>query len=102
MSVLCDIDAGGEVLCSEACCSAIRSKARLSYDEVDGMLDGAASDDLPCVEGVDPAAVAGMLRELDALASARRKVRRRGGRSTSRRSRPRSTLARAERPWASR
>lgn len=35
MSVLCDIDAGGEVLCSEACCSAIRSKARLSYDEVD-------------------------------------------------------------------
>lgn len=79
MSVLCDIDAGGEVLCSEACCSAIRSKARLSYDEVDGMLDGAASDDLPCVEGVDPAAVAGMLRELDALASARRKVRRRRG-----------------------
>lgn len=102
MSVLCDIDAGGEVLCSEACCSAIRSKARLSYDEVDGMLDGAASDDLPCVEGVDPAAVAGMLRELDALASARRKVRRRRGSVDFETVEAKVDLARAERPWASR
>ena len=80
MSVFCDIDEKGEVRGHSACCSTIRSKARLSYDEVDALLDGVSkSEALPCEEGVDAAAVARMLRDLDEVASLRREVRRRRG-----------------------
>lgn len=79
MSVFCTVTREGEVTGSEACCSVIRSKARLSYDEVDALLAGAAPDSLSCVEGTDPARVARALAGLDALACARRDVRRRRG-----------------------
>lgn len=75
MSVFCELDAAGNVLGTEACCSVIRSKARLSYDEADAVLEGASPDVLPCAEGTEPACVAEMLRSLDALARARREVR---------------------------
>ena len=79
MSVFCELDSGGEVVRSEACCSAICSKARLSYDEVDAMLEGGDPEELPCVDGADPSLVADALRRLDALARVRREVRRARG-----------------------
>ena len=79
VSVLCDVDEDGEVVSSGACCSAIRSKARLSYDEVDAVLAGGPVSTLPCVPGIEPSAVAEALRQLDQVARLRREVRHRRG-----------------------
>ncbi len=80
MSVFIELSAAGEVLSSRACCSVIRSGARLCYDEVDALFEGEASpEELPCEEGASPEQVADMLRMLDGVASLRREVRRRRG-----------------------
>ena len=77
MSVLVELDARGEVLSSRAYASAIRSRARLDYDTVDRVLAGeAGADALACEEGVDPEAIAQMLRDLARLGELRREVRR--------------------------
>lgn len=77
MSVLVELDAHGEVLSSRAYASAIRSRARLDYGTVDAVLAGeAGTDALACEEGVDPEAIARMLRDLARLGELRREVRR--------------------------
>ena len=47
MSVRMRLDARGRIVEAEACPSAIRSSARLSYDEVDAMLAGDAPAPTP-------------------------------------------------------
>ncbi len=80
MSVFIELNDAGEVLTSRAACSAIRSKARLCYDEVDALLEGRTqASELPCEAGVSREDVAAMLRMLDEVASLRREVRRRRG-----------------------
>ena len=80
MSVFVELGESGEVLSSRACCSAIRSKARLCYDEVDELLEGRrTAGELPCEAGASCDDAAEMLRMLDAVASLRREVRRRRG-----------------------
>ena len=80
MSVFVELGESGEVLSSHACCSAIRSKARLCYDEVDELLEGRrTAGELPCEAGASSDDAAEMLRMLDAVASLRREVRRRRG-----------------------
>ena len=76
MSVLVTLDANGEVVATEACASAIRSRARLTYDEADALLGG--EEPTPASPLTDEG-LADMLRSLDKLAGLRREVRRRRG-----------------------
>ena len=77
MSVLVTLSEDGEVLDATACASAIRSRARLTYDEVDALLAGEGG------EGAAPAsldpALAAVLCDLDELAGLRREARARRG-----------------------
>lgn len=80
MSVLLQLDASGRVLESRACASAIRSSARLCYDDVDELLAGRAdAGALACEPGADREAVAAALRDLNELARLRREIRRARG-----------------------
>lgn len=79
MSVFVSLDERGEPRATEACCSAVRSRARLSYDEVDALLEGRISaDDLPAVRG-DQVAIVESLGVLDQIARLRVERRRERG-----------------------
>lgn len=79
VSVLVRLDAAGRVVGARAVDAAIRSKARLSYDAVDALLEGrAAACELPC--GEDAAQeVAALLATLDEIRELREGVRRERG-----------------------
>ena len=79
MSVLVRLDRHGRVSGAQATASAIRSAARLTYDEVDALLEGRAGEgELPCDR--DRAAdVAALLGTLDEIRALREGVRRRRG-----------------------
>ncbi|WP_418827529.1 ribonuclease R family protein [Paratractidigestivibacter sp.] len=80
MTVRMRLDARGAVVSAKACAAAIRSNARLCYDEVDKLLSGAiAPADLPCVDDSEADAVAAMLRVLDRIRDLRERVRRARG-----------------------
>lgn len=80
MTVRMRLDARGAVVSAKACAAAIRSNARLCYDEVDGLLSGAISPaDLPCVDASEADAVAAMLRVLDRIRDLRERARRARG-----------------------
>lgn len=80
MSVFIELDAAGEVKHTKACASAIRSKARLCYEQVDEFLDGKrAPENLPVEQGGNPAEVAAMLSSLNKLAHLRQDIRARRG-----------------------
>ncbi len=79
MSVRLRLNARAEIVEAQAFPSAIRSRARLSYDQVDALLQGEqACADLPCAEP-DRAPVGAMLRVLDEVAQLRLAVRRKRG-----------------------
>ena len=71
------LDARGEVRSAEAFPSAIRSRARLTYREVDAYLDGGRSTESD--DGAMPAELGRMLELLDHIAQLRLKVRERRG-----------------------
>lgn len=80
MTVRMRLDARGAVVSAKACAAAIRSNARLCYDEVDKLLSGAiAPADLPCVDASEADAVAAMLRVLDRTRDLRERARRARG-----------------------
>lgn len=80
MTVRMRLDARGAVVSAKACAAAIRSNARLCYDEVDKLLSGAiAPADLPCVDASEADAVAAMLRVLDHIRGLRERARRARG-----------------------
>ena len=80
MTVRMRLDARGAVVSAKACAAAIRSNARLCYDEVDELLSGAiAPADLPCVDAAEAPAVAEMLRVLDRIRDLRERARRARG-----------------------
>ena len=80
MTVRMRLDARGAVVSAKACAAAIRSNARLCYDEVDKLLSGAiAPADLPCVDASEADAVAAMLRVLDRIRGLRERARRARG-----------------------
>lgn len=80
MTVRMRLDAHGAVVSAKACTAAIRSNARLCYDEVDELLSGAiAPADLPCVDASEADAVAEMLRVLDHIRDLREHARRARG-----------------------
>lgn len=80
MTVRMRLDARGAVVSAKACAAAIRSNARLCYDEVDKLLSGAiAPAELPCVEASEADAVAAMLRVLDRIRDLRERARRARG-----------------------
>lgn len=80
MTVRMRLDARGAVVSAKACAAAIRSNARLCYDEVDELLAGAiAPADLPCVDASEADAVAEMLRVLDRIRDLRERARRARG-----------------------
>lgn len=80
MTVRMRLDARGAVVSAKACAAAIRSNARLCYDEVDKLLSGAiAPADLPCVDDSEVDAVAAMLRVLDRIRDLRERARRARG-----------------------
>lgn len=80
MTVRMRLDARGAVVSAKACAAAIRSNARLCYDEVDKLLSGAiAPADLPCVDASEADAVAAMLRVLDHIRDLREHARRARG-----------------------
>lgn len=80
MTVRMRLDARGAVVSAKACAAAIRSNARLRYDEVDELLVGAiAPADLPCVDASEADAVAEMLRVLDRIRDLRERARRARG-----------------------
>ena len=80
MTVRMRLDAHGAVVSAKACAAAIRSNARLCYDEVDELLSGAiAPADLPCVDASEADAVAAMLRVLDRIRDLRERARRARG-----------------------
>lgn len=80
MTVRMRLDARGAVVSAKACAAAIRSNARLCYDEVDELLAGAiAPADLPCVDASEADAVAAMLRVLDRIRDLRERARRARG-----------------------
>lgn len=80
MTVRMRLDAQGAVVSAKACAAAIRSNARLCYDEVDELLSGAiAPADLPCVDASEADAVAAMLRVLDRIRDLRERARRARG-----------------------
>lgn len=74
MSVRLTLDARGRVLGGTVCKSAIRSRARLSYDEVDQALQTGRADGLSCVED-ERVQIASMLEALDEVARLRRRIR---------------------------
>ncbi|MDO4538048.1 MAG: ribonuclease R [Coriobacteriales bacterium] len=75
MSVELRLNRRGEVVEAEAYPSAIRSRARLSYDQVDALLAGeVGARDLPC-DPQDSEPIARMLRILDKVAQLRLAVR---------------------------
>lgn len=75
MSVVMTLDARGKVMRARMCRSAICSAARLSYDEVDALLEGAIGpDSLPCAPGRAPG-VADLLHILDEVRALREHVR---------------------------
>lgn len=76
MSVLMHLSSAGELLDYTITPSVIRSAARLSYDEVDALLEGVAVD-LP-VSAPDPA-IEKLLRLADRLAQARLRLRTKRG-----------------------
>ena len=91
MTVRMRLDARGAVVSAKACAAAIRSNARLCYDEVDKLLSGAITPaDLPCVDASEADAVAAMLRVLDRIRDLRSAPAAPGEPSTSRRARPKS------------
>ena len=74
------LDARGTVVSAKACAAAIRSNARLCYDEVDQLLSGAiAPAELPCVDASEADALAAMLRVLDRIRDLRERARRARG-----------------------
>lgn len=74
-TVRMDLSQRGEVLEAEAFPSVIRSRARLSYDEVDALLESKISEvDLPC-EMASQASVAQTLELLDEIAQLRLAIR---------------------------
>ena len=76
MTVRMRIGERGELLGGKVMCSAIRSGARLRYDEVDALLDGrTAPADLPCCDPARAEEVAMALRVLDHVRELREKVR---------------------------
>lgn len=80
MTVRMRLDARGTVVSAKACAAAIRSNARLCYDEVDKLLSGAiAPAELPCVDASEADAVAAMLRVLDRIRGLRERARRARG-----------------------
>lgn len=80
MTVRMRLDARGAVVSAKACAAAIRSNARLCYDEVDELLAGdIAPADLPCVDAAEAPAVAEMLRVLDHIRDLRERARRARG-----------------------
>ena len=80
MTVRMRLDARGVVVSAKACAAAIRSNARLCYDEVDELLAGdIAPADLPCVDAAEADAVAEMLRVLDRIRGLRERARRARG-----------------------
>ena len=79
MTVCLELDATGRQIATEAFPSAIRSRARLSYDEVDKLLEGRCEpSDLPCCQGSHEE-VAHALVVLDEVARLREKLRRQRG-----------------------
>ena len=79
MSVFACLDAKGEVVSAQACTSAIRSHARLSYDQVDDLFEGTlAPEGLPTSAGFE-GDVADALRTLDEISRLRQDVRLRRG-----------------------
>lgn len=79
VSVVARLDGRGKVVSAKAMASAIRSAARLSYDEVDALLDGrAAADALPCAPERAPE-VDVLLGTLDEIRALRERVRRERG-----------------------
>lgn len=79
MSVIMTLDARGKVVRARMCSSAIRSAARLSYDQVDALLEGSLeTGGLPCAPGTAQE-VAELLRALDEIRSLRERVRRERG-----------------------
>ena len=77
MTVRMRLDARGAVVSAKACAAAIRSNARLCYDEVDELLAGAiAPADLLCVDAAEAPDVAEMLRVLDHIRDLRERARR--------------------------
>lgn len=75
MTVRMRLDAKGALRAAEAYPSVIRSRARLSYDDVDALLENRMSaGKLPCEEQEQEMA-ANMLRQLDRLARLRQAVR---------------------------
>ena len=80
MSVFADIDEGGEVVGHAAWCSTIHSKARLSYGQVDAVLEGALpAAELPHEPEASAQDLEELLRMLDEVARLRRHVRRERG-----------------------
>ena len=79
MSVFACLDAKGEVVSAQACTSAIRSHARLSYDQVDALFEGTlAPEGLPTSAGFE-GDVVDALRTLDEISRLRQDVRLRRG-----------------------
>lgn len=79
MSVVMTLDARGRVVRARMCGSAIRSAARLSYDQVDALLGGSLeASGLLCAPG-RASEVAELLRTLDDIRSLRERVRRERG-----------------------
>lgn len=79
MSVRMTLSDSGKLISAEAMNSVIRSRARLSYDQVDALLDGDANiASLPCEDGASNA-VAESLRILDEIRALRERVRRERG-----------------------
>lgn len=79
MSVTMKLDGRGNVTEADACCSAIRSRARLDYDTVDALLEGdVVPRELPC-DPADAVRVADTLSILDEVRDLRGKVRHRRG-----------------------
>lgn len=77
MTVRMRLDASGHVVRAKACVSAIRSNARLCYDEVDALLDGrCTADDLPVVDRAEAGEVAQALSTLDRVRELRERIRR--------------------------
>lgn len=79
MSVLVMLDGRGEPRSAEVCPSVMRSRARLSYDQVDALLGGRlAVTELPAAMG-DQEAIAESLEVLDQIAGLRGQRRRERG-----------------------
>jgi ribonuclease R len=79
MSVHMTLSEGGKLVSAEAMNSAIRSRACLSYDQVDALLEGDANAaSLPCEDDANDA-VAESLRVLDEIRALRERVRRERG-----------------------